>query len=173
MVLDERHRLVNASRYPQLQLFAGWHWGKPGLNPTLDEWMDYGVVGAGLNWLLWQGGARKLNNQVVSSLQAAQYYQLSATIKKSENAYNNAVIVYHALEQELELVKQNCKLTGLKMAGMEARLQHNDAAGSQLRDTLLELTQVETEELILCLQLAQQRTEIERLSGMPLAEWSL
>jgi len=172
-ILDERRRLTAASLYPSLQLQAGWRWGRPGLNPTRDEWMDYGVVGAGLNWEIWRGGVRRAEREAISAAETALQRRDDLTRQALTTSYENAVRTYQALGTELEVVEQNLHLANRQLAGIEARQSQGVISGSELRDTLLELTALEAEVVLVRLRLALQRTEIEQLSGLPPAEWSL
>lgn len=173
MKLEEQGRILQSTLYPRLLLVAGWQWGRPGLNPVRDEWMDYGMIGATLEWSLWQGGTRRLERQSLNAAQGAQYQRLAGTARQIETAFNQAQENYRALEQEIQLVNRNRELAQRQLTGVETRLQQGDIASIDLRDKLLELTLIETEVKILSLQLAVQKTEIDLLSGLPPAEWSL
>ncbi len=172
-ILAERRRLTAATLYPSLQFQAGWRWGRPGLNPTLDEWMSYGIIGAGLNWEIWNGGVRRAEREAVTAAEQALRSRREAVRSNLSTRYDNAVIMYHALESELTVVEQNLSLARRQLQGIEARQAEGVVSGSELRDTLLELTALETEAVLVRLRLALQRTVIEQLSGLPPAEWSL
>jgi len=54
--------MAQAGRLPALAAFGSVGYGKPGLDMLKKEWMDYWLVGAGLEWKLWNGG--KVRSQV-------------------------------------------------------------------------------------------------------------
>jgi outer membrane protein TolC len=173
LVLEQQLRQLNSSRYPRLSLFAGWRWGRPGLNQTRDEWMNYGMVGAQASWLVWDGGVRQKAGKAIAAAELAHREQLNGATRRLQTEYDNALVLYHTEVEQLKLLEVNLLLTQQQLNGIEARLQQGDVSGSDLRDQLLELTRVETEVAIVKLQLALRQTEIEKLSGLTPSEWSL
>ena len=173
LILEQQSTLTNSSRWPRLRLFAGWRWGRPGLNQTRDEWMDYGIIGAQSSWTIWEGGSRRLENRALSASKDALRHRIKGVAAQLETEYASALTLYHAEQSELALLQQDLELVRMQLRGLEARLEQGDIAGSDLRDRLLELTRVQTEEIMLRLEICLQKTEIEKLSGLPPAEWSL
>jgi outer membrane protein TolC len=47
--------ILAGSRLPFVAGKAGYHYGKPGLNNGINEFMDYGVAGVNLTWNLYDG----------------------------------------------------------------------------------------------------------------------
>jgi outer membrane protein len=45
--------------YPHLYAFGNYHYGKPGVDPIANEWMDYWSLGLSLQWQIWNWGGRK------------------------------------------------------------------------------------------------------------------
>ncbi len=60
---EELARQAEAARRPQLGVIAGWHMGRPGVDPVSNEWMSYGAAGLSLSWTLWNGRADRLRAQ--------------------------------------------------------------------------------------------------------------
>ncbi|NLP12426.1 TolC family protein [bacterium] len=54
--------MAQAGRLPAVAAFGSVGYGRPGLDMLKKEWMDYWVVGVGLEWKLWNGG--KVRSQV-------------------------------------------------------------------------------------------------------------
>ncbi len=48
--------LARSTFFPTILGQANYHYSKPGLNPVLNQWMDYFSVGATLQWNLWRWG---------------------------------------------------------------------------------------------------------------------
>ncbi|HSQ42129.1 MAG TPA: TolC family protein, partial [Fibrobacteraceae bacterium] len=59
LALGKSGEAATATRYPSLAIFAGYRYGNPGLNQFETEWMGYGLLGAQLQWNLFDGFERK------------------------------------------------------------------------------------------------------------------
>lgn len=60
--------------YPHLFAFGSYHYGKPGVNPIANEWMDYWSVGLSLQWNIWDWGRRQSKiNQAQLQYKGIQY----------------------------------------------------------------------------------------------------
>jgi outer membrane protein TolC len=51
-----QQKLARSTFFPTIFGQANYHYSKPGLNPVLNQWMDYFSVGATLQWNLWRWG---------------------------------------------------------------------------------------------------------------------
>ncbi len=49
-------KIAKGSWLPSLAVFGSYGYGKPGLNFIKNEWMNYWIVGAGVEWNLWNWG---------------------------------------------------------------------------------------------------------------------
>ena len=49
-------KIVKGNRLPAMSAFASYGYGRPGLDFIKNEWMDYWIVGVGVNWELWNWG---------------------------------------------------------------------------------------------------------------------
>jgi outer membrane protein TolC len=56
-------KIARAGYYPNLSVFGTYNYGKPGLEPVRNQWMDFFTVGANLSWNLWKWGGDKKNIQ--------------------------------------------------------------------------------------------------------------
>lgn len=55
---DQSARAAGGSRWPTIDFEGGWHYGRPGVDPVVNEWMDYGTVAVNLRWTLFDFGGR-------------------------------------------------------------------------------------------------------------------
>ncbi|NOY60998.1 MAG: TolC family protein [Calditrichaeota bacterium] len=73
-------KIVKGGRLPAMSAFASYGYGRPGLNFVKNEWMDYWIVGVGMNWELWNWGktgskieqAKLISTSVTDALQQAK-----------------------------------------------------------------------------------------------------
>lgn len=54
--LQARVRQEHAAGRLRVEASAGWHLGRPGVDPITNDWMDYGTAGLRLRWPLWDNG---------------------------------------------------------------------------------------------------------------------
>ncbi|MEW6411352.1 MAG: TolC family protein [Candidatus Zixiibacteriota bacterium] len=90
------YSLNRADYFPTLSAFAGYSWGKPNLDYFHDEFNDYFIVGARLNWSFNLGG--KSQRKVSMSR-----HQLEAARNQYEQTREQ-------LDQQARLVLENLKL---------------------------------------------------------------
>lgn len=82
----EEAKAVSAGRwFPSVAAFGALGYGKPGLNFIGREWMDYWLVGAGLEWNLWEWGKTRSRYRQ-ASLQAGK-------MKDTERRIREAVVL--------------------------------------------------------------------------------
>lgn len=51
-----QQKLARSTFFPTVYGQANFHYAKPGLNPVLNQWMDYFSAGVNLQWNLWRWG---------------------------------------------------------------------------------------------------------------------
>ncbi len=59
--IEQSRHLTNAARgsfLPALSAQAAYHYAKPGIDQFKNDWMDYGVFGVNLSWMLWDWNSR-------------------------------------------------------------------------------------------------------------------
>jgi len=64
-------RIAQGSRLPAIAAFGSLGYGKPGLDIINKEWMDYWLVGVGLEWQVWNWGKSRSQVQQAKIKQAA------------------------------------------------------------------------------------------------------
>jgi outer membrane protein TolC len=71
-------RIATGSRYPSIQVFGRYGYGKPGLDFVDNDWMDYWVVGIGMQWDVYQWGKRDSRIQQAEWEKRRVSYRLEA-----------------------------------------------------------------------------------------------
>jgi len=64
-------RIAQGGRLPAVAAFGSLGYGKPGLDMIKKEWMDYWVVGVGLEWQVWNWGKSRAQVQQAKIRQTA------------------------------------------------------------------------------------------------------
>jgi outer membrane protein TolC len=59
-------KMVNTQRHPKLFVFGTLGYGNPALNFFKDEFREYYIVGAGLQWKIWDWGKTSRDRQVLT-----------------------------------------------------------------------------------------------------------
>lgn len=88
-----QEKLARSTFFPSIFGQANFHYAKPGLNPVLNEWMNYFSIGGTLQWNLWRWGgdrnkveeARVLHNR----LQLEEREQLKTVSYEVEEGFEN------------------------------------------------------------------------------------
>lgn len=78
-----QERQQEAWRRPRLDASAGWHWGRPGVDPVDNEWMGYATVGLRLRWSLWDGRLGRLRESEAGSTRKAWEDRLAEAERES------------------------------------------------------------------------------------------
>jgi len=88
-----QQKLAGSTFFPTISGQAHYHYAKPGLNPVLNQWMDYFSAGVNLQWNLWRwGGDRnKVEEARVlhSRLQLEEKEQLRTVSYEVEEGFEN------------------------------------------------------------------------------------
>lgn len=83
---DARIHEAAGAKAPQLDLQAGWHLARPGVDPVANDWMDYASVGLALRWPLWDSHANRLREERVR----AERHRVRAGLAESESRLQSA-----------------------------------------------------------------------------------
>jgi len=105
-------RIVQGNRLPTVAAFGSLGYGKPGLDLLNKEWMDYWLVGIGVEWNLWNGG--KTRSQIQQS--KIQGTSLVDADRQLKDAITLEVTQAFLQMQE---VKQRQQLCGVLLAQAE------------------------------------------------------
>jgi len=171
-ILVQSRRLAESKLYPTLSLSAALHYGVPGVNPILNEWMLYGTAAAALSWSFNWGGdilAARAANRNLSKLGSDE---LSAR-HLIELDYASAVRDWYAMQSEAKVIEASLDLARTKMGIVKVQYEQGMASTTDFNDANLGMAQAELQYRSQLLALLFQANQIDALSGEPIDQWSV
>lgn len=165
--------LAKSAYYPHLVLFASYKYGRPGLDMISNDWMTYGVWGAGLSWNLFSWKKDNLTIQVARARARELTFRKQSTEEQLKLGFDQAQSAYRFLKQRWILQKQAVELARTKMQTIQSRYNQGMASATDFNTANLELTQAELKEVQQRIQLSLKRNELEYKSDKPISEWSM
>jgi outer membrane protein TolC len=136
-------RSAKGSLLPSLAGSAAYHYGKPGVNQTADEWMDYYTLGATASWTLWDFGGRSNRIQSTRFNQNALEYRRDDLIRNLSTVSATARALWESSLPGLEKLSERRDLERQRMELVEGRLQAGMATESEYLDAIDDLTAAE------------------------------
>lgn len=133
-------KIVRGSRLPAMSAFASYGYGRPGLNFIKNEWMDYWIVGVGVNWELWNWGktkskieqAKLTTNSVVDALQQAR--------RAIKLQVTQACLSLQEAKKRMQLSAEIEKQAAESFRVTEENYKQGQATNAEYLDAQLELT---------------------------------
>lgn len=122
LMLDESKDLITSSWMPRLSGFGQLGYGNPGLNFMEDEWTSYYIVGARLNWQVWNWNQNKKDRQILGLRQDI--------VDKNREAFDKNLTI--SVEQHLADIRKYEKLIGKDREVIMLRKNIARTASSQL-----------------------------------------
>ncbi len=171
-ILAQSKRLAESKLYPTLSLSGALHYGVPGVNPILNEWMLYGTAGAALTWSFNWGGDLLAARAVDRNLAKLGNDELSAR-HEIELDYASAVRDWYAMQSELKVIEASLDLARTKMGIVKVQYEQGMASTTDFNDANLGLTQAELQYRSQLLALLLKANQIDALSGEPIDRWSV
>ncbi len=165
--------LAKSAFYPRLAVFAAYKYGKPGLDMISNEWMTYGVWGAGLSWNLFGWQKDELSSQAALAKAKELNFRRQEAQKQLKLSFDQTRSAYRFLARRWQLQKQAVALAKTKMQTIQSRYNQGMASATDFNMANLELTQAELKEAQQRIQLALKRNELEFKSDKPISEWSM
>jgi outer membrane protein len=127
-------RSAKGSLLPSLSGNAAYHYGKPGVNQTANEWMDFYTLGATASWTLWDFGGRSHRIESTRFNQHALKYRRDDLIRNLSNV--SSLPGLEKLSERRDLERQRMEL-------VEGRLNAGMATESEYLDAIDDLTAAE------------------------------
>jgi outer membrane protein TolC len=172
-IIEQTRIIRKANYYPSIGLFAGYKYGKPGVDIVNNEWLGWGVFGASLSWNLFRWGAdKKAVEEQDAHLSRISFQKLSFEDQANLN-YKNTVRDYQMLKEQLLVVDAALRLAGSKMKIIDTRYREGMETVTEFNDSNLDLTIKELEHKRHIIMMLIKMNEIDYLSGKPLSEWSI
>ncbi len=121
--LDAGIRLTERQRYPKAFVFGQLGYGNPALNFFRDEFRGYYIVGAGLNWRIWDWSKTNREKQVMAVEQEIIRSQKEAFDKnlniQLEELMANIIKYEEAVIRDEEIVQLRKEITGAAISKLE------------------------------------------------------
>ena len=114
-------KIARATYYPNLAVFGTYNYGKPGLEPVRNRWMDFFTVGANLSWNLWKWGADKKNVQ--------KYQVLDRRLSLEEQELIRTI--EYEIKESLENIRFNLRELSLARALQQQQSERYNIVVSQ------------------------------------------
>jgi len=136
-------KIAKGSWLPSLAAFGSYGYGKPGLNFIKNEWMDYWIVGAGVEWNVWNWGKSR------SQVQQAELKSISVSEAERQLQLAIRLDVTQACLQIDEAAKRFKMTTELEQqAGetyqvVENSYKQGQVTNSEYLDAQLDLTRAQ------------------------------
>jgi len=171
-ILDQSKRLAQSKLYPTLSLSGAIHYGLPGINPILNEWMLYGTAGAALSWSFNWGGDILTAQAADRSLAKLGSDERSAR-HQTELDYTRLVRDWEAMQSEAKVIEASLDLARTKMGIVKVQYEQGMASTTDFNDANLGLTQAELQYRSQLLALLLAANQIDAASGEPIDQWSV
>jgi outer membrane protein len=138
-------RVSGSALLPTLSGTAAYHYGKPGVSPAKNEWMDYYTLGLNASWTLWDWQSRA--HRVDQSRAALR--GLQARKRDLQNAlqarYRSAVTALRSAWPIYLNAQERCTLEEQRLAMVERRLKQGMATESEYLDAHNDLSAAESD----------------------------
>lgn len=122
LMLEESKNLISSTWMPKLSGFGQLGYGNPGLNMLEDQWTPYYIVGARLNWQIWNWNQNKKDKQVLGLRQEI--------VQRNRQAFDKNLNMN--LEQYLADIRKYDKLMDSDREVIKLRQNIAQTASSQL-----------------------------------------
>ncbi|MBN1894793.1 TolC family protein [bacterium] len=113
-------RIAGGAVFPVVAVFGSLGYGRPGLDLIHDRWMDYWILGAGVEWKLWDWGKRK------STVREAQY-RINGLAERQKQLRDGIVLDVTQAFSRCEEARQRMQTTArmTERAGESFRIVEN------------------------------------------------
>ncbi|MGD8394930.1 MAG: TolC family protein [Candidatus Eiseniibacteriota bacterium] len=140
---EQTTRAAGAGLRPAVDLEGGWHYGRPGVDPVTDAWMDYGTVVLSLRWPLFDFGrsGHRVRNQ------RAEKRALTAARRDTDEALHtrlaNARTQRSSALQERDHALERVTLERQRLGLLQSRWHAGNATETELLDVQDDVTVAE------------------------------
>lgn len=157
--------ISKASRRPKLMAFAQAGYGNPGLNMMSDEFDSFYIVGAKLNWKLWDWNETKNEHQQLSIQGEIIENQREVFNKNLSLAEVRLRSKIEQLEQMLATDQQIIELRKTICSRSSSALENGTITSSDYVSDLTAESQAVINQQIHLIQLAEAKTNLKTLLG--------
>jgi len=146
--LDQSRRLVRSTRgalLPSLSGSAAYHYGRPGVNMTENEWMDYYTLGLSASWTLWDWQARSRRVGQARAVAGVLDARKDDLVNVLNTRYATALSARRAAGAVQINAAERADIERRRLNLVEGRLRQGMASESEYLDTHDDLTAAETD----------------------------
>mgnify|MGYP005851691405 CR=1 FL=1 len=163
-------RIAGGGRLPTIGAFGTFGYGKPGLDFIKKEWMDYWLVGAGVEWNVWNWGKTRSQMQQAqirrdSVSEAMRQMRQTVTLEVTE-----AYIRLHEAQQTLQLLNASAAQAAESYRVAENSYQQGQATHTDYFDAQSQWLRVQQQISQAEIDLAVAQANWRRALGLPLAD---
>jgi outer membrane protein len=172
-MMKSSQSITRAGYFPNVGLFAGVKYAKPGVDFIANDWMTYGVWGVNLNWNLFKWNADHLKIQSQQAAIQSIQFQYQVVNDRIRTKYDNAIREFEALKQQYSVALRARDVAKKKMEIVESRYKQGMSSVTDFNEANLELTDAEINLQRQKILLALKISEIDFLSGKSINEWRI
>ena len=139
-VHDLGARQARGTFYPSLLGFASYSYGRPGVDPVANDWMNYYTLGVSLNWNLWSWGADADKAEIEELEMQKVDLQLAEFRRSLRTGIASILEDLRVVRQTLALLDEQIAQESEKQRLLSVRYAQGLATSSELVDAETSLT---------------------------------
>ena len=143
--MNAQSSAIGANAWPSLSLFAGWKAGNPGLAQASNEWMDYGVAGAQLQWNLFDGGVRRTSQSQISWESRALQAESERVAKQNTIAWTQLSDEAASLETQYQALLKAFQAAQKASSLRQVQMTNGNTTAIEVRDAQLQVLLIENQ----------------------------
>lgn len=166
--VEQSRRLVRSTRgalLPSLSGSAAYHYGKPGVNMTENEWMDYYTLGLSASWTLWDWQARSRRVGQARAAAGMLDARKDDLLNVLNTRYETALSARRAAAAVQTNATERADIERRRLNLVEGRLHHGMASESEYLDAHDDLTAAETDLISSTVRLRLAEAELLYAAG--------
>jgi outer membrane protein len=165
--------IAAAQDYPDLSVYTSAHHALPGIDPIDNEWMDYSVAGASLQWSLWDWGARWADTAAYDRQKDANLAEQRLIMDRVRLAYNNAVREFKTFQKQQQVLDYAVTVAEDRLRIVQKQVSNGVASATDFRDADADLYQAELEAEKERALIRLKCIELDMLSGKNIKDWRI
>jgi outer membrane protein TolC len=146
--IDQSLRLARTAQgalLPSLSGSAAYHYAKPGVNMTENEWMDYFTLGLTASWTLWDWQARSERVGQVRAAARAWEERKQDLVNVLNTRYETALSALRAAQAAQAKAAERMDIERRRLDLVDGRMRQGMASESEFLDSHDDLTAAETD----------------------------
>jgi outer membrane protein len=158
-------RTAQAALLPSLSGSAAYHYAKPGVNMTENEWMDYYTLGLTASWTLWDWRARSQRVGQARAAAGALDARKHDLLNTLNTRYETALAARRTAGAVLTNASERVVIERRRLDLVEGRRQRGMASESEYLDTHDDLTAAETDQISATVRVRLTETDLLFAAG--------